>query len=56
MTLTDNEITEKAIAQAKAMKKALAKEMVDHLPEEENSVSVFMAGSPGAGKTETAKS
>ncbi len=56
MALSDDEITAKAIAQAKAIKKALAKEMIDHLPEEENAVSVFMAGSPGAGKTETAKS
>jgi UDP-N-acetylglucosamine kinase len=53
--MTDEEITTKAIAQAKAMKKKLAKAMIDHLPEEESAVSVFMAGSPGAGKTETAK-
>lgn len=32
MALTDDEITAKAIVQAKAMKKALAKGMVDHLP------------------------
>jgi len=38
------------------MKKAIAKSMIDHLPEEERAVSVFMAGSPGAGKTETSKS
>lgn len=56
MPLTDDEITAKAIVQAKGMKKKLAKGMVDHLPEEESAVSVFMAGSPGAGKTETAKS
>ncbi|MBF4449098.1 zeta toxin family protein, partial [Vibrio anguillarum] len=37
------------------LKKKLAKEMVDHLPQEESAVSVFMAGSPGAGKTETAR-
>jgi len=54
--MTDDEITAKATVQAKAMKKKLAKAMVDHLPEEESAVSVFMAGSPGAGKTETAKS
>lgn len=54
--MTDDEITEKATFQAKAMKKKLAKAMIDHLPEEESAVSVFMAGSPGAGKTETAKS
>lgn len=38
------------------MKKTIAKNTIDHLPEEESAVSVFMAGSPGAGKTETAKS
>lgn len=54
--MTDAEITKKALVKAKAMKKALAKSMIDHLPEEESAVSVFMAGSPGAGKTETAKS
>jgi UDP-N-acetylglucosamine kinase len=53
--ITDEEIITKATAQAKAMKKKLAKAMIDHLPEEESAVSVFMAGSPGAGKTETAK-
>ncbi|MEQ5874958.1 zeta toxin family protein [Pseudoalteromonas sp. NFXS39] len=54
--MTDEEIIKKAIAQAKTMKKSIAKSMIDHLPEEESAVSVFMAGSPGAGKTETAKS
>ena len=56
MFMNDDEIIAKATAQAKAMKKKLAKRMIDHLPEEESAVSVFMAGSPGAGKTETAKS
>ncbi|MFK5915060.1 MAG: zeta toxin family protein [Woeseiaceae bacterium] len=56
MSLTDDEITAKATVHAKAIKKKLAKAMIDHLPEEESAVSVFMAGSPGAGKTETAKS
>jgi predicted ABC-type ATPase len=54
--LIDDEITLQAVTQAKAMKKKLAKSLIDHLPEEESAVSVFMAGSPGAGKTETAKS
>lgn len=53
--MTDEEIIAKAIAYAKSVKKSLAKAMIDHLPEEESAVSVFMAGSPGAGKTETAK-
>jgi len=40
----------------KRNKKLIAKRIVDSFPEEENPVSVFMAGSPGAGKTEVAKS
>jgi len=55
MSLTDEKIIAKAISKAKAMKNSLAKTIVDHLPEEKTPVSVFMAGSPGAGKTETAK-
>ncbi|MEL4381912.1 zeta toxin family protein [Shewanella algae] len=53
--MDDKLITDKAIKEAKKMKKAVAKRLVDHLPEEEAPVSVFMAGSPGAGKTETAR-
>ena len=53
--MNNGEIESKALAQAKAMKKTFAKKFIDHLPEEESAVSVFMAGSPGAGKTETAK-
>jgi len=49
------EITDKAIKEAKKIKKALARKMIDHLPEETAPISIFMAGSPGAGKTETAK-
>jgi UDP-N-acetylglucosamine kinase len=45
--MTDEEITAKAIIYAKSVKKTLAKAMIDHLPEEESAVSVFMAGSPG---------
>jgi predicted ABC-type ATPase len=56
MSNNDDRITAKAITQARSIKKKLAKGMIDHLPEEESAVSVFMAGSPGAGKTETAKS
>ncbi|HCE2108561.1 zeta toxin family protein [Vibrio parahaemolyticus] len=55
MSFQEKQITEKAIKEAKKLKKKLAKEMVDHLPQEESAVSVFMAGSPGAGKTETAR-
>lgn len=55
MAATDDEIIELAIAEAKKMKKRLAKSVVDANEVEENPVSVFMAGSPGAGKTEMAR-
>jgi UDP-N-acetylglucosamine kinase len=56
MALTDEEakLEQAALAFAKAQKKLIAKRLTDpsvYLPEE-NPVSVFMAGSPGAGKTE----
>lgn len=54
--MTDEQITELSIVEAKSIKKRFAKEAVDELPSDSNSVSVFMAGSPGAGKTETARS
>lgn len=53
--MNDDQIIEKAIKEAKKLKKLIAKQMVDELPQEESAVSVFMAGSPGAGKTETAR-
>ncbi len=54
--LNDEAIIAKAILEAKASKKEIASSQIDHLPREEEAVSVFMAGSPGAGKTETARS
>lgn len=47
-------ISEAAIAFSKKHKKAIAKRLTDPnvYPPEEEPVSVFMAGSPGAGKTE----
>lgn len=56
MSLTEQEqgIEAAALAYAKAHKKALAKQLTDkavYIPEAQP-VSVFMAGSPGAGKTE----
>lgn len=48
--MDDQLVIEKAIRQARDMKKEVAKRLVDHLPQEEEAVSVFMAGSPGAGK------
>ena len=53
--MNDKEITDKAVKEAKKLKKEIAVKMIDYLPEEETPVSVFMAGSPGAGKTETAR-
>lgn len=53
--MNDQQITDNAIMAARKMKKSVARKMVDHLPQEEAAVSVFMAGSPGAGKTETAR-
>ncbi|KFX67427.1 Zeta toxin [Pseudomonas taeanensis MS-3] len=57
MSMTDQEkqLEAEALAFAKANKKAIAKRLTDptiFLPEDDP-VSVFMAGSPGAGKTET---
>jgi len=54
--MDDQQIIEKAIKEAKSIKRKIARDLVDHLPEEGMPVSVFMAGSPGAGKTESAKS
>lgn len=59
MTLTDEEesIRQKAIQFARKNKAAIARELTDKtifLPEPDP-VSVFMAGSPGAGKTEASK-
>lgn len=48
------EIKDRAIAHARENKKAIAKRETDRkiFVAEEDPVSVFMAGSPGAGKTE----
>lgn len=57
--LTDEQerIQNKAFEYAKRHKKDIAKQFTDQerFPPEEYPVSVFMAGSPGAGKTETSK-
>lgn len=55
-TADDQRIEAEAIAFAKAHKKAIAKRLTDPLIyiAEPEPVSVFMAGSPGAGKTEAA--
>jgi UDP-N-acetylglucosamine kinase len=57
MTEEERKVYEGALAYAKANKKMRCVELTDpkiYLPEE-TPVSVFMAGSPGAGKTEAAK-
>ena len=51
---TESDISEDAIEFAKAHRKRIARELTDPAiyPPEAEPVSVFMAGSPGAGKTE----
>ena len=57
ISLEEQEIKEKAVAFANAHKNEIAKVVTDTtiFSPEENPVSVFMAGSPGAGKTESSK-
>ncbi len=55
--VSDQEIKDSAGKFARKHKKAIAKRLTDtsKFPAEHNPVSVFMAGSPGAGKTEASK-
>lgn len=57
MTEEESRIQQEAIAFAKANKKAFAQELTDlkRFPADQIPVSVFMAGSPGAGKTEASQ-
>ena len=57
LTPEQQAIKDKAIKHAHSIKKKFAKEFTDKAkyPKEQNPVSVFMAGSPGAGKTEASK-
>ena len=57
MTPEEAEIKDAAIAFAKENKQAIALELTDKetFPADRSPVSVFMAGSPGAGKTEASK-
>lgn len=57
MTPEEKRVQEDAIAWARANKKKKARELTDikSFPPELDPVAVFMAGSPGAGKTETAE-
>lgn len=54
MTPAEKSIHDDAIAFARANKKAIARRLTNKVihPPEDDPVSVFMAGSPGAGKTE----
>ena len=54
MSAADERIRQEAIAFARANKRAIARRIAcrERYPAEEEPVSVFMAGSPGAGKTE----
>ncbi|WP_349292783.1 zeta toxin family protein [Pseudomonas sp. MWU12-2037] len=54
MTPEEQEISDQALSFARSNKKTIAKRRTDRTiyPPEEAPVSVFMAGSPGAGKTE----
>lgn len=55
--MADEDLKSEAEAWARANKKKFARSLTDpaKYPGEEQPVSVFMAGSPGAGKTESAK-
>ncbi|WP_296219518.1 zeta toxin family protein [Pseudomonas sp. UBA2684] len=57
MTQEEVAIEQRAIAFAKANRTRIARELanVKIYPGEDTPVSVFMAGSPGAGKTEVSK-
>lgn len=58
MTLQDRSVSERALIFAKANRTRIARELacLTKYPGERCPVSVFMAGSPGAGKTEVSKS
>ena len=55
-TAEESALEQKALDFAKAEKKSIAKRLTDinSYPPDEHPVSLFMAGSPGAGKTESA--
>ena len=55
MTEQDSIFEQRSLEFAKKQKKAIARRITDPWPGETNPVSVFMAGSPGAGKTEASK-
>jgi len=54
MTHSEQEVSDEALRFARSNKKMIARRLTDKAiyPPEEAPVSVYMAGSPGAGKTE----
>ncbi|MGY6564674.1 MAG: zeta toxin family protein [Halomonadaceae bacterium] len=54
---SDEEIIAQAVAYARSHRQRIAREKTDleRYPREERPISIFMAGSPGAGKTEISK-
>lgn len=57
MTQEDQAVSERAVVFAKQNRTRIARELacLDTYPSDEYPVSVFMAGSPGAGKTEVSR-
>lgn len=57
MTPAEQRIKDEAIEYARRQKKAIARKLTDknQFPPDAEPVSIFMAGSPGAGKTEASK-
>lgn len=53
--MNEDQIKQKATEYARSIKKSFVKEFTEHYQKDEVPVSVFMAGSPGAGKTESSK-
>ncbi len=53
--MDEQEMAECAMAHAKAQKNSVVASATDNFSAEESPISIFMAGSPGAGKTEVSK-
>ena len=52
---SEEEISERALAYAAKHKKTIVADAIKNFTEEEYPISIFMAGSPGAGKTESSR-
>lgn len=55
MPVEDEDTVERASQYARDNGKKISKELTERFASEEHPVSIFMAGSPGAGKTEASK-